>query len=417
MSEMAALSKYYSEIMKSHNVTCAYVLHPDESCTYFLLKTIPITLFRTAQFFVPLYFLPMLANSKNFTKEKLYDVLKVFVSSVIAGGSTVYGAFLSICLLSNLIGHTSFWTLIPIPAMAGGFTIFMATEKVHGFFCHAVSFITFDILVRDGSLWPLRMLKTYRSLRTIFFMILSGIIVDSMYLNGDSIIWLFKPLRKYKPKIENDISSNKTKPFDQHHICDHKRISCKSYILQVFRTYLMLGMALEILKSLFSNFGAILKNPLTGWFYIIKHIKPNFLLFVSLYPTLTESINCMLNNWLQRSTRLNQDISAILGGLPFYFCADELQILAHTFITAIEAIWHRYKLYSDPTTQTYQWLTKIPFAKIAFIFGGSYMYTARLFYPWIAPKFLQRLMMLITNNKFDVIGERVHSLWIPEVII
>lgn len=55
-NEMAALSKYYSEIMKIHNVTCADVLHPDESCTFFLLKTAPITLFRTAQFFVPLYF-------------------------------------------------------------------------------------------------------------------------------------------------------------------------------------------------------------------------------------------------------------------------------------------------------------------------------------------------------------------------
>lgn len=153
--------------------------------------------------------------------------------------------------------------------MAGGLTIFTATEKVQGFFCHATSMVvrnsnrcfrdffriigciveilalfsefvndfylfgffqSFELLVRDGSLWPLRMLKTHRSVRTLFFMILSGILMDSMYLNSDSIIWLFKPNRKYK--VENDVSSNETKSFDQHHICNHKK-NCKSHILQV----------------------------------------------------------------------------------------------------------------------------------------------------------------------------------------
>lgn len=44
--------------------------------------------------------LPMLANYKNLTKEKLYDVLEIFVSSVLTGGATVYIAFLMICIFS-----------------------------------------------------------------------------------------------------------------------------------------------------------------------------------------------------------------------------------------------------------------------------------------------------------------------------
>lgn len=161
----------------------------------------------------------------------------------------------------------------------------------------------------------------------------------------------------------------------------------------------MLGMALEILKSVFSNFSSILQNPLSGLFHAIKNVKPNFLLFISGYPTLTSSMNCLLNQWLQKSTRLNQDIAAVIGGLPFYLCANELPILAHTTCTAIESLWHRYKKYSNPETSTYKWLTKIPFGKLVYIFGGSFMYTSRLFFPWLAPKFLQRLMMLITNCK------------------
>lgn len=170
-------------------------------------------------------------------------------------------------------------------------------------------------------------------------------------------------------------------------------------LFQVFKTYLTLGIALEILKSVFSNFGTILAHPVAGIFYSIRHIKPNFLLFISGYPTLTTLTNCLLNQWWKKSTRLNQDVAAVIGGLPFYFCANELPLISHTTVTAIESSWRRYKKYSDRDTKTYQWLTKIPFSKLMYMFGGSFMYTSRLFFPWLAPKFLQRLMMLITDCK------------------
>lgn len=125
-----------------------------------------------------------------------------------------------------------------------------------------------------------------------------------------------------------------------------------------------------MLKFVFGNFGAILANPVVGLARAIKNIKPNFLLFITGYPTLTNVMNCVLNGWLQKSTRLNQDIAAFIGGISFYFCADEFSLLSHSFITAAESIWHRYKKYSDPNTKTYQWLTKIPFSKLVYICGN-----------------------------------------------
>lgn len=130
-----------------------------------------------------------------------------------------------------------------------------------------------------------------------------------------------------------------------------------------------------MLKFVFGNFGAILANPVIGLARAIKNIKPNFLLFITGYPTLTNIINCLLNGWLQKSTRLNQDIAAFIGGLPFYFCAGELPLLAHSSMMAIESVWHRYKKYSDPNTKTYQWLTKIPFSKLVYIFGSVLIFS------------------------------------------
>lgn len=100
------------------------------------------------------------------------------------------------------------------------------------FVCFEGVFIlqVFDILLRDGSLWPLKLLKYYRSLRILLFMVLSGVIVDSMYLNSESVFWLFKPLKKYK-QPNNDKINHLTKPINRN-ICHHKN-SCNSHILQV----------------------------------------------------------------------------------------------------------------------------------------------------------------------------------------
>lgn len=140
--------------------------------------------------------------------------------------------------------------------MTGGLAIFFINDKIRSFFSHACAIVVcilslsimfwsvrtcpffpfflrlqvFDILMRDGSLWPLRMLKTHRSLRTLLFMIMSGVIVDSMYLNSDSVFWLFKPLKKYRKHIEN--TTNESKPTDHNHICHHRH-TCDTHILKV----------------------------------------------------------------------------------------------------------------------------------------------------------------------------------------
>lgn len=85
------------------------------------------------------------------------------------------------------------------------------------------------MLIRDGSLWPMRMLRTYKQLRTLLFMVSSAIIVDSLYLNSDAAFWLFKPLKKY---AKHDDHNAKPIDEDRHHICHHAK-GCDFHILQV----------------------------------------------------------------------------------------------------------------------------------------------------------------------------------------
>lgn len=97
--------------------------------------------------------------------------------------------------------------------------------------------------------------------------------------------------------------------------------------------------------------------------------------------------------------RLNQFAAAVLGGFPFYFYANEMPILSHTLATAIEAMWLRYQKNADCDSPNHRRLKAIPWAKMMYIFGGAYMYAGRLFYPWLAPKFLHRLIELLCNHR------------------
>lgn len=179
-----------------------------------------------------------------------------------------------------------------------------------------------------------------------------------------------------------------------------KNQSISFHFQQIFRNYLLLGIALEIAKSLFSNFTLICKQPGHGLIHAVKHINFNFLTFISGYPTLTNLMNCLLNRWFNESTRFNQTLSAIIGGIPFYFASNELSIFSHTITTAAEAFWCRYKKNSKKSdSKIHQTLSRIPFNILIFVFGGTFMYTARLFFPWLAPKFLHRLINLLTNCK------------------
>lgn len=123
------------------------------------------------------------------------------------------------------------------------------------------------MLVRGSSFWPMKMIRTYKPLRTLLFMISSGIIVDSMYLDSDSVFWLFKPLKKYKQRTHNHVNDNGhcngngngTSKFAAiHHICHHKE-NCDSHTLQVRKfahTFLnwFLHFSFTNLKKLFSTF-------------------------------------------------------------------------------------------------------------------------------------------------------------------
>lgn len=88
-----------------------------------------------------------------------------------------------------------------------------------------------------------------------------------------------------------------------------------------------------------------------------------------------------------------------MGGLPFYVYSNELSLVCHGLASAIELAWTKYLNSLDKSSNEYKYISKIPFSPLVYTFGGSFMYTMKVFFPWLAPKFLNRLVELVAYNK------------------
>lgn len=116
-------------------------------------------------------------------------------------------------------------------------------------------------------------------------MSVSAFILDTLHVMGGHVFWIIQPSRR--PANTNDNNNNNNEVDEKgREICLHKNASCQTYVLQALKSYASIGIGLEIVKALFSNFSLICQDPTVGLMRSVKRINPKFLLFLAGYPTL-----------------------------------------------------------------------------------------------------------------------------------
>lgn len=108
-------------------------------------------------------------------------------------------------------------------------------------------------------------------------------------------------------------------------------------------------------------------------------------------------MTCMINRHLKYPSRFFHIIAAFVSGLPFCL-HPELPLLTHAMCCALELAWSQLLASGEDESSILTFVAAIPIAKLVYVLGGGYMYHIRLFYPWLAPKFLHRLVKLVTND-------------------
>lgn len=117
-------------------------------------------------------------------------------------------------------------------------------------------------------------------------------------------------------------------------------------------------------------------------------------------------VNCLRNrrNIYLDETISKQDnqIASLLCGSAFYLYPDQ-SIFSHTAITIVEIYW---TLYCEQIKSYLKWipLDKIKMIYIVFPIVFGYVCHVRVFYPWLAPSILKKLMHLTTNYKYDLLN-------------
>lgn len=139
----------------------------------------------------------------------------------------------------------------------------------------------FEILIRDGAIFPLKLIRNSNVIRMLTFMGVSAFILDTVHVMGGHVFWLIQPFRQPATPLTNNNEEEK----DQE-ICLHKNSTCESYVWQALKNYSSIGICLEVIKALYSNFGLICRSPAVGLRQSVKRINPRFLMFVAGYPTL-----------------------------------------------------------------------------------------------------------------------------------
>lgn len=113
-------------------------------------------------------------------------------------------------------------------------------------------------------------------------------------------------------------------------------------------------------------------------------------------------MNCWCNRrniYLDEATSMRDNqIASLLCGSAFYLYPDQA-IFSHTVITIVEIYW---TLYYEKIKSHLKWipLDRIKMIYIFFPIAFGYVCHVRVFYPWLAPAILKKLMHLTTNYKY-----------------
>lgn len=113
-------------------------------------------------------------------------------------------------------------------------------------------------------------------------------------------------------------------------------------------------------------------------------------------------VNCWRNRrniYLDETiSKRDNQIASLLCGSAFYLYPDQA-IFSHTAITIVEIYW---TLYYEQIKTFLKWipLDKIKMIYVFFPIAFGYVCHVRVFYPWLAPSILKKLMHLTTNYKY-----------------
>ncbi|XP_031619737.1 transmembrane protein 135-like [Contarinia nasturtii] len=408
---MSVFSKYFHVAFAP--VTCKDIIHPHtDNCVkaaigYFFKPTLT-----TMQFFIPLFMISIAAKKDKIDLEIFVEMLKNFVGAVGAALMTGSIGTFFMCILYRLLGRFYWYTIVGLPGFLGALTIFLVPNQIAIMFSHSCLVMVTEVLIKRRGSILFRCMDSVIWFRTLVFMFMSAITLDSLRKIKPHISWFIEPVRRrskrrYECYDESPIFDSMI-PVSGN-VCSHKN-GCDTFIVNELKKYFKIGLAIEFVQSVLRNVDQFKQNAFKGVWSIITGFNVKFLLFAVCYPFTYRALTCMFNRLYGFESKSSNYMAAFFAGVFFYFYP-QMPFLTYAIACTIEIMWQRLR--KRRKFVIIRKINELPLARISYAILVPVLFHMRSFYPWQTPVLIHKVMNLVTCRHDEKMLMNTYKFLIP----
>uniref|UniRef100_A0A1I8Q316 Transmembrane protein 135 N-terminal domain-containing protein n=1 Tax=Stomoxys calcitrans TaxID=35570 RepID=A0A1I8Q316_STOCA len=392
---MVALSKFFYENVR--NQSCQSLKLHDGNCLLYLLKETPYFALANFKYFLPICVISILMKLRNMNKQKLRHSLQYYAEcSLVCTAVSCTIQFL-MCNLRNVMGHFHLYSFIFLPSVIGACMMNLASARLRQLLtttlvqCNIQSFL----LRRRNPI--IRLIADSKHLQTFSFMLCSAVILQGKLLHNTEGFWLLEPNLEASKTKDANYTSNKCQL--------HSETSCTRYIYEGMQKYFLVGLALDVAKSLTGKTENIVKNQ-SGIWGRIKNIRIGSMALLTAYVGIYRFLNCFLRRKFPQNQNHNHIASAFIAGLC-YRISPQTNLFCYALVQAVRTLWSCLKIeHGNSKNQIMRFLLGVPFEKI--LFPLTLGHSCHLI--CLKPEYCCPLTASVTNNVTNYKANHVQNI-------
>ncbi|XP_065372266.1 uncharacterized protein LOC135964117 [Calliphora vicina] len=391
---MVAPSKVFTSPLNCYHCSQS-ILHPGMGCIRYFIDNILHHGLSGLKYFSPLLITPLVMKYKMMNRELFLSTLKYYLQTVCWGSMATSSVFLMICCLRNYLGNFRIYTTLFVPTVLGLQFCWMFPARVMKLFTTATSQATLEGLLRQNSNIFTHLILHSPVAQTILFMLNSAIILHYKRKNIYKDYWFIQPYEQFTNPTttagkgeQEPLSNDETKGPEtkgQYHgkcktKCDHTNLTCRKFLLDGMKSYLVYGIPLDMLAMLIR--GKIPRGTQGLTQKIIEKFKtfrPNMTGFFISYVGIYRLSSCLLRKYYSHlSLDLQHVLSAFLGGFS-YMCVKRVNFISFSLVLSTQLLWQQL-CSSIKTSKTGRkpnlallLMKNVPMSQIIFSLNGGYL--------------------------------------------
>ncbi|XP_075144827.1 uncharacterized protein LOC142219932 [Haematobia irritans] len=355
---MAGFSKFFEEHVK-HQSCQSLGLHQD-SCLVNYFKDLLRYALSNLKYFAPVCLLPIVINWHSLSKKKIRQYLEYYLHCSSMGAFIGYIINALICLLRK--GHFGIYNFVFVPSLFGAASLhFLGSDRVIQLFETSIFQCNIETLLLMRRFFISRLISDSKILQTYIFMISSAIILQGKLLYNTKGFWLMEA----NPKPAENENQECYK-------CElHPKASCKQYVFEGVRKYFLLGLTLDLVKSMMSKVNTVQnQSKLMGK---VKNFRIRSTALLTANIGIYRSVHCFLNRYMPQNNSLNHLMSAFLAGFCYNFYP-QTQLFTFALVHALRTLWTIIRIENiDSKNGFLQWLLQAPMGRALFPFSVAHM--------------------------------------------